>query len=60
MREGFKEITTQIFDSKSDYLDDDSVFAVKDGLTVEFVIRENDPLAKWDLTYDIVMAPENK
>jgi catechol 1,2-dioxygenase len=28
-KEGYQPITTQIFDSGSDYLDNDSVFAVK-------------------------------
>ncbi|ETS76190.1 hypothetical protein PFICI_11577 [Pestalotiopsis fici W106-1] len=55
--EGFKPITTQIFDSKSDYLDNDSVFAVKDGLTVVFEPRKNDPQAEWDLKYDLSLAP---
>lgn len=54
---GFKPITTQIFDSKSDYLDNDSVFAVKDGLTVVFEPRKNDPEAEWELKYDLSLAP---
>ncbi|XWW99833.1 hypothetical protein V2A60_007846 [Cordyceps javanica] len=54
--EGFKPLTTQIFDSKSDYLDDDSVFAVKDGLTVDFVPRKDDPQAEWDLEYNVKLA----
>ncbi|KAF7560223.1 hypothetical protein G7046_g3931 [Stylonectria norvegica] len=56
MREGFKSITTQIFDDESKYLDDDTVFAVKDGLTVNFKPRENDPKADWTLQYDIKLA----
>ena len=39
------------------YLDDDSVFAVKDQLTVDFVPRKGDPEAKLELTYDITLAP---
>jgi catechol 1,2-dioxygenase len=54
---GYKSITTQIFDRDSKYLDDDSVFAVKDGLTVEFTGRKGDPEAALDLNYDIAMAP---
>jgi catechol 1,2-dioxygenase len=57
MIEGYKPITTQIFDKQSKYLDDDSVFAVKDSLVVEFVPRENDEQAKFELRYDIMMAP---
>jgi catechol 1,2-dioxygenase len=55
--EGYKPITTQIFDKDSKYLDDDSVFAVKDSLIVEFTPRENDSEAKFELKYDIMMAP---
>lgn len=55
--EGYKPITTQIFDKDSKYLDDDSVFAVKDSLLVEFVPRKNDERAKFELKYDVLMAP---
>lgn len=54
--EGFKSVTTQIFDEDSKYLDDDSVFAVKDGLTVKFTPREGDPKAKLELEYNIKLA----
>lgn len=55
--EGYKPITTQIFDKESKYLDDDSVFAVKDSLVVEFVPRKGDPKAALELKYDVMMAP---
>ncbi|KIW57629.1 hypothetical protein, variant [Exophiala xenobiotica] len=55
--EGYKPITTQIFDKDSKYLDDDSVFAVKDSLIVEFVPRKGDSKANFELRYDILMAP---
>lgn len=55
--EGYKPITTQIFDKASKYLDDDSVFAVKDSLVVEFVPRAGDEQASLELKYDINMAP---
>jgi len=55
--EGFQSITTQIFDSETPYLDNDSVFAVKDGLTVKFEPRKGDARAMWELVYDISMAP---
>ncbi|CAK7228714.1 hypothetical protein SBRCBS47491_006999 [Sporothrix bragantina] len=58
--EGHKAVTTQIFDSDSKYLEDDSVFAVKDGLTVDFVPRKNDPQAAFQLTYDISLALDTK
>jgi len=52
-----KSITTQIFDKESQYLSDDSVFAVKDGLAVDFVARKGDSKANWQLEYNITMAP---
>jgi len=55
--QGYKPITTQIFDRNSPYLDDDSVFAVKDSLVVDFVPREDDDQAQFELQYDIMMAP---
>jgi len=57
LAEGYKPITTQIFDKTSKYLDDDSVFAVKDSLVVEFLPREGDEKAKRQLNYNIHMAP---
>lgn len=57
LADGFKPITTQIFDKASKYLDDDSVFAVKDSLVVEFLPREGDKEAQFQLEYDIAMAP---
>lgn len=57
MKDGYKPITTQIFDKDSKYLDDDSVFAVKDSLVVEFMPREGDSQAKKELKYDIMVAP---
>jgi len=57
LSEGYKPITTQIFDKDSKYLDDDSVFAVKDSLVVEFVPREGDSKAKKELKYDILVVP---
>lgn len=64
MSEGYKPITTQIFDKDSKYLEDDSVFAVKDQLTVEFTplkgnkseSQERDKKATLELVYDINMA----
>jgi catechol 1,2-dioxygenase len=49
-------LITQIFDKDSKYLEDDSVFAVKDGLTVEFKPRKEDSKAEWDLEYNVTLA----
>lgn len=51
--EGHKSLITQIFDSESKYLGDDTVFAVKDALTVTFVPRKGDPEAECELQYDM-------
>lgn len=64
MSEGYKPITTQIFDKESKYLENDSVFAVKDQLTVEFTPlkkdhgtnQERDKAATLELVYDVNMA----
>ncbi|OAA50498.1 catechol dioxygenase [Metarhizium rileyi] len=53
---GHKSLTTQIFDKDCKYLGNDSVFAVKDELSVEFVPRKGDPLAPLELCYDIRLA----
>lgn len=58
--DGYKPVTTQIFDKDSKYLEDDSVFAVKDALTVEFVPRKDDPEAELELQYDIALAPADQ
>ncbi|KAM3436323.1 hypothetical protein NHJ13734_005156 [Beauveria thailandica] len=54
--DGYKPLTTQIFDRKTEYLTNDCVFAVKDGLTVDFVPRKDDPKAVWDLEYNVRLA----
>lgn len=54
--EGYKRVVTQIFDCDSQYLGNDSVFAVKDSLTVTFVPRKDDPLAAAELEFDMSLA----
>lgn len=56
IRQGYKPITTQIFDSDSKYLDNDSVFAVKDSLVVKFEPRQGDEKAGLELKYDILLG----
>ncbi|KAF4609844.1 hypothetical protein G7Y89_g15779 [Cudoniella acicularis] len=55
-REGYKPVTMQIFDSQDKYLENDSVFAVKDSLIVDFKPLEGNPKATLELEYDIVVA----
>ncbi|KAJ5184809.1 Intradiol ring-cleavage dioxygenase core [Penicillium cf. griseofulvum] len=54
--DNYRPLTTQIFDRKDEYLDNDSVFAVKDSLVVDFVPRENDPQAAFELNYDVKLV----
>ncbi|KAG9236179.1 Intradiol ring-cleavage dioxygenase [Amylocarpus encephaloides] len=59
-RDGYKPVTTQIFDSEDPYLGNDSVFAVKDSLVVEFKPLKDNPKAVRELEYDILLAPYEK
>lgn len=54
--DGYKPLVTQIFDRKDPYLTNDSVFAVKDSLIVDFIPREGDPKASLELTYDVKLV----
>jgi catechol 1,2-dioxygenase len=58
--DGYKPVTTQIFDKTSKYLDDDTVFAVKNSLLVDFVERKGDTKAELELEYDVGMVPFSK
>lgn len=53
---GYKQLTTQIFDKNCKYLGNDTVFAVKEELAVEFKPREGDPEAKFDLEYNVTLG----
>jgi catechol 1,2-dioxygenase len=53
--EGHKSLVTQIFDREGAYLGDDSVFAVKDSLLVDFKPAAADDHA-FRVDYDIVLA----
>ncbi|KAF7588390.1 hypothetical protein BBP40_005750 [Aspergillus hancockii] len=56
--DGYKPLTTQIFDSKDKYLTNDSVFAVKDSLVVDFMPRKDDPQAGLELNYDVKLVQD--
>ena len=60
MLDGYKPVTTQIFDRKSKYLDDDSVFAVKDSLVVDFTPLKGNKDATVELVYDIYLATNDE
>jgi catechol 1,2-dioxygenase len=68
--DGHRQLTTQIFDRRDKYVNDDSVFAVKDELVVDFVPRKQQsnhpnghpngyanatPDAVYELEYDITL-----
>jgi catechol 1,2-dioxygenase len=57
MREGYKPVTTQIFDRIDPYLENDSVFAVKDSLVVDFVPLKGNSKATLELEYNITLVP---
>ncbi|KAL5343329.1 Intradiol ring-cleavage dioxygenase [Aspergillus crustosus] len=60
LHDGYKPLTTQIFDRNDPYLTNDSVFAVKDSLIVDFVERKGDPQAGLELTYDVRLVPDGR
>lgn len=51
-KEGYRRLITQVFDRRDKYLDSDTVFAVKPELVVEYLQREGDENARWELEYD--------
>ncbi|KAL0931766.1 catechol -dioxygenase 1 [Colletotrichum truncatum] len=53
--DGYRPLTTQLFDSEDKYLENDSVFAVKKDLVVVYKPSESDPKAAWTLDYDFVL-----
>ena len=50
--DGYRPVTTHLFDRDSDYLDSDSVFGVKDSLIKEFVAQ---PDGSCVLEHDFVL-----
>lgn len=59
-KDGYKPVTTQIFDRRDPYLVDDSVFAVKDSLIVDFKPLSGNPKAVLELEYNFVVAPQGE
>jgi len=59
-REGYKPVTTQIFDRRDPYLENDSVFAVKDSLIVDFTPLKGNPKATLELEYPVLLAPQGE
>ena len=53
---GYKPLVTQIFDRRDKHITNDSVFAVKDSLVVDFQPRKGDDKADFELPYDFKLA----
>lgn len=53
---GYKPIVTQVFDRNDKHLEDDSVFAVKESLIIDFKQKKGDPKADYEVTYDFRLA----
>ena len=54
----YKGCTTQLYPSDDEWLETDTVFAVKDDLVVDFKPREGDDKATLDLEYNVVLSPK--
>ena len=52
----YKPIITQIFDRRDKHLTTDSIFAVKESLIGDFLPRDGDPRAQFELTYNFRLA----
>jgi catechol 1,2-dioxygenase len=59
-REGYKPVTTQIFDRRDPFLENDSVFAVKESLIVDFTPLKGNPKATLELEYPVLLAPQGE
>ncbi|KAF1922805.1 uncharacterized protein M421DRAFT_104849 [Didymella exigua CBS 183.55] len=57
--EGFKPLITQLYPRDDQWVQNDTVFAVKDDLLLDFEPSKDDK-AKYDLTYDVTLAPTGK
>ncbi|MGG7566044.1 dioxygenase [Rhodovulum sp. DZ06] len=56
-KEGFGTLVSQVFDSESDYIDNDSVFAVKESLIARFEKAAPEHGTDLHVTFDFVLAP---
>lgn len=53
---GYKPLITQIFDRRDKHIGNDSVFAVKSSLVVDFLDRRGDDKADFELEYNFKLA----
>lgn len=54
----YHSVTTQLYPDDDPYVENDTVFAVKDDLVVKFTPRENDPKAEMDLDFNPILEPK--
>ncbi|CAI6301015.1 unnamed protein product [Periconia digitata] len=57
--EGYKPVTTQIYPRDDPYVTNDTVFAVKDDLLIDFTPKQGDEKATLDLVYNVRLAPKD-
>lgn len=53
---GYKNVVTELFDRQDKHVYDDAVFAVRESLIVDFVPREGDPKAQYEVRYDFKLG----
>ena len=58
--EGYRPVTTQLYPRDDPYVPNDTVFAVKDDLLVDFAPRDGDPHAQLELEYHVKLAPRRR
>ena len=58
-KEGYSSLITQLYDRNDPYTKDDSVFAVKDALVIDYAPApsEGGHGTKFELVYNITLAP---
>ncbi|ANB12842.1 hypothetical protein AWJ20_1116 [Sugiyamaella lignohabitans] len=62
-KQGYHSLITQIYDSRDDYVTNDAVFAVKDGLVVEFTDASDEAKKRnvqFELAYDITLSTSDE
>jgi protocatechuate 3,4-dioxygenase beta subunit len=57
--EGYKPLITQLYPRDDQWVSNDTVFAVKDDLLLDFT-PSKDPKAQLDLLYNVTLAPTGK
>ena len=55
-KDGFKRLISQVFDSRDEYLDNDSVFAVKDSLIGQYHKASEDLGVDLQISFDFVLS----